>query len=123
MKTFKTFIIEKRDKSDRPASERGAFMDLSVAKQDRAVARGSPPKLKATSGREQKFSIKTIQNIAKDKRNVARDVMFKDGNVISLAPQAAEVLLKLNKKMSKGWDQRVKTAKAFNKILKIASKL
>ena len=120
MKTFKNFI---ETKSDRPASERGAFMDLSVAKQDRAVARGSPPKLKATSGREQKFSIKTIQNIAKDKRNVARDVMFKDGNVISLAPQAAEVLLKLNKKMSKGWDQRVKTATAFNKILKIASKL
>ena len=120
MKTFKNFI---ETKSDRPASERGVFTDFSVAKQDRAVARGSAPKLKAKSGKEQKFSVKTLQGIVKDRRDVAKDVKFKDGNIISIPPQAAKVLLKLDKKMTKGWDQKVKTSAAFNKILKIASKL
>ena len=120
MKTFKTFIERK---SDRPASERGRLRDTEFAPVDQAIPRGDPPTRKTKSGKEQKFSVKTLQGIVKDRRNVAKDVKFKDGNIISLAPQAAEALLKLDKKMSKGWDQKVKTAKAFNKILKIASKL
>ena len=120
MKTFKTFIERK---SDRPASERGRLRDTEFAPVDQAIPRGDPPTRKTKSGKEQKFSVKTLQGIVKDRRNVAKDVKFKDGNIISLAPQAAEALLKLDKKMSKGWDQKVKTSAAFNKILKIASKL
>ena len=120
MKTFKTFIERK---SDRPASERGRLRDTEFAPVDQAIPRGDPPTRKTKSGKEQKFSVKTLQGIVKDRRNIAKDVKFKDGNIISLAPQAAEALLKLDKKMSKGWDLKVKTAKAFNKILKIASKL
>jgi len=120
MKTFKTFIERK---SDRPASERGRLRDTEFAPVDQAIPRGDPPTRKTKSGKEQKFSVKTLQGIVKDRRNVAKDVKFPDGNIISLAPQAAQSLLKLDKKMSKGWDQKVKTAAAFNKILKIASKL
>ena len=98
---------------------------------DQAVPRGQPYTRKAKSGHEQKFSVKALKNIATDRKKrstahgggVPRDIKLPDGNVIALAPQAAEVLLKLDKKMSKGWDQKVKTAAAFNKILKIASKL
>ena len=96
---------------------------------DQAIPRGGPYTRKAKSGREQKFSVKALKNIAREKKHTAhgggapRDIKLPDGNVIALAPQAAEVLLKLDKKMSKGWDQKVKTAASFNKILKIASKL
>ena len=120
MKTFKTFIERK---SDRPASERGRLRDTEFAPVDQAIPRGDPPTRKTKSGKEQKFSVKTLQGIVKDRRNVAKDVKFKDGNIISIPPQAAKVLLKLDKKMTKGWDQKVKTSAAFNKILKIASKL
>jgi len=113
MKTFKQF-------------QEGKYDVLAV---DQAIPRGGKPLRKAKSGKEQKFSVKALNNIARDKKStahgggVSRDVKFPDGNIISLAPQAAQVLLKLDKKMSKGWDQKVKTAAAFNKILKIASKL
>jgi len=121
MKTFKTFIERK---SDRPASERpGRWPDSEFAAVDQAIPRGDPPTRKSKSGKEQKFSVKTLQGIVKDRRNIAKDVKFKDGNIISVPPQAAKALLKLDKKMSKGWDQKVKTAAAFNKVLKIASKL
>ena len=113
MKTFKQF---KEGKSD-------------VLAVDQAIPRGGKPLRKAKPGKEQKFSVKALKNIARDKKRTAhgggvpRDIKLPDGNIITLAPQAAEVLLKLDKRMSKGWDQKVKTAVGFNKILKIASKL
>ena len=113
MKTFKQF-------------KEGKYDVLAV---DQAVPRGAKPLRKAKPGKEQKFSIKTLKNMATDKKFTAhgggtsRDIKFPDGNIISVPPQAARALLKLDKKMSKGWDQKVKTSTAFNKILKIASKL
>jgi len=120
MKTFKQF-------------KEGKYDVLAV---DQAIPRGAKPLRKAKPGKEQKFSIKTqkfsiktLKNMATDKKFTAhgggtsRDIKFPDGNIISVPPQAARALLKLDKKMSKGWDQKVKTAAAFNKILKIASKL
>ena len=113
MKTFKQF-------------KEGKYDVLAV---DQAIPRGGKPLRKSKSGKEWPFSIKTLKSISTGGKFTAhgggtpRDIKFPDGNVISLPPQAAKALLKLDKKMSKGWDQKIKTTASFNKILKIASKL